>query len=151
MQEFNIFKVDEDKKKKGVWIDHPSGRFLIGSPDPIDVAKALEVNVKVIQKAHSSKGDPFGLNYEMSASEQMLMNAKVIVEFQLLGWEIEGVKYTKKRAVEAIMADREYTDSIKDEDEGDESEYQSLMDFVTQESSRLSNYETAAKEEDAKK
>jgi hypothetical protein len=140
-----------------VWVDHPSGRFLIGSPDPIDVAKALEANVKIVQKKHATKKDPLGLTYVMSASEQMLCSARVVAELQLLDWKIEGIKYTKKSAIDALLSDREYTESIEIEDkeiqhdEDEKPEYQSLMAFITEESNRFSNYEALAKEEDVKK
>ena len=172
MQEFNIFKVDEDKKKKGVWVDHPSGRFLIGSPDPLELTKAIEASVRIVQKKHSTKKDPQGLDYKMPSSEQILCNARVVAQLQLLGWEIDGVKYTKKAAIEALIADREYSQALEiedldedlDEDEGsdegsDEDElevekkpvYQSLLAFITEESNRFSNYEKLSKEEDVKK
>lgn len=156
MQEFNYFKVDGDKKKEGVWIDHPSGKFLVGSPDPMDVTQALEREIRKIQKKHTTSKDPTGKKYQLKQSEQMMCNAIVIAELQLLGWEIEGVEYTKERAIDALISDREYTDYLESkepelDEDGEEIKYQSLMSFVNEQSNNLSNYEKEEREENVKK
>lgn len=153
MQEFHYFKVDDDKKKNGVWVDHPSGRFLIGSPDPLDVTTLLESKVAKIQRLNTTKSDPTGKKYKLSNTEQMRCNAEVMAQLQLLDWEIEGIEYSKERAVDAIISDREYTDSLPEFDEnGDKKDdYISLMKFINIESNKLSNYEIQKRKENAKK
>lgn len=159
-QGFNWIGVDQSKKKKGVWVDHPSGKFLIGSPNSLQATRCLEGYVELVQKKHSTKEDPLGQKYILKMSEQLECATKVVAELKVLDWDIkdgEGnpIKFSQKAAFDALINDKEYADELKKEEGLDDDEeledYITFIDWVNTQSNTLSNYDNSKREEDVKK
>lgn len=106
MASFNFIDSDAEKLKKGVWVEHESNRFLIASPNEIDVTKKYEGYVDLIVE---KKGD----KHKLRSSENLICTVRMCAELILLDWDVtdsngDKIKYSKKNAQNALINDSDF-------------------------------------------
>ncbi len=107
---FSCFTSDFQKKKDGVWVEEGGHRFLIGSPNHLEVTKCSE--------RHTAKALAKTKRKELKASEHVATSVQVIVDLKLLDWDVEvngqKVEYSKEAAFNALINDSEFLRFVND-------------------------------------
>jgi hypothetical protein len=149
---FNFLAVDSNKKVQGVWVEHETGEYRIGSPDAMAITKCLEKHTNIVKGKRK--------DYTLKASEQFTCQVETTLELKLLDWrnvkDVTGKtrKFSHNSAFEALVSDMDYVLGIDEDGEiefDSESRYETFFEWINKQSETRSNFELEEKEQTVKK